>query len=95
MYKKHFGKRLKMLLHERGMTQKDLSVLLGVSSGMVSQYTAGRHFPEAKLLPVIADIFGVSVDWLGGRTTVRELLREEPSKPKKEGPDLPPGSPLQ
>ena len=62
------GKRLRALRKARGLTQQELGELLGVSASAVGMYEQGRREPDLATLVKLADIFGVSVDHLIGRT---------------------------
>ena len=67
-----FGERLRQLREERNLTQKALAGVIGVSPRMVSFYESGAHFPrEEGILLKLAEYFGVSTDYLLGRTTLR------------------------
>lgn len=67
-----FGKRLRQLREERGITQKALAAVLHISPRMVSFYESGAHFPrdEAQLLR-LADYFEVTTDYLLGHSDIR------------------------
>lgn len=62
-----FGKRLKKLIDAHDILQVDLAKHLNVSKTTVSRYIAGR-VPHGETLDRIALFFGVSVDFLLGRT---------------------------
>lgn len=62
-----FGRRLQQLRERRGISRRVLGELCGLSKNMVSRYERGETEPAGSTLTVIADIFGVSVDWLLGR----------------------------
>lgn len=55
------------LRRERGMTQEALAEVIGVSAQTISKWETATNCPDAALLPVIADVFGVTVDALYGR----------------------------
>lgn len=72
-----FGSILTELRSEKSVYQKELATYLKVSVGTISNYEKDRHFPDPNTLCKIADYFGVSVDYLLGRTRFRydlELL---------------------
>lgn len=62
-----FPKRLKTLREKRGMSQRTLAQLCGLSRSMVGQYERGEKDPSLRTLAQIADYFGVSTDYLLGR----------------------------
>lgn len=65
------------LLQERGISQYSFSKEVGISSGNLSDWKAGRSAPKLEAIKKIADYFNVSVDYLLGRTDTREAA---PSK---------------
>ena len=75
-----FGEILTSLREERGIYQKELAAILKVSVGTVSNYDNNIHFPDQDALLQLADYFGVTVDYLLGRTSYRyslDTLNEE------------------
>ena len=69
------GERLKRHRQIRREMQKDLAALLGVGVHQYQRYEAGKvDLPSSKLL-ALADHFGVSTDYLLGRTD--ELSRND------------------
>lgn len=64
-------KTLKMLREERGICQKELALYLNVTIGTVSNYENGIHSPDLDTLCRLADFYGVSTDYLLGRTRYR------------------------
>ena len=70
--------RLASLRKEHGMTQDALAGALAVSRGAVSMWEIGQRMPDPHALQRLADIFGVSTDYLLGRTDIRDpSLRRE------------------
>ena len=68
MEKKTIGKFIAVLRKANGMTQKDLADRLFVSDKTVSRWERDEGAPDLSLIPVIAELFGVTCD---------ELLRGE------------------
>ncbi|ENY7761737.1 helix-turn-helix domain-containing protein [Listeria monocytogenes] len=62
-----FGKILKTLRTNKGMTQAELGARLNISKVSISKYESGNQFPDTDTLKRIADIFNVSTDFLLGR----------------------------
>ena len=58
------GARIALLRRDRGMNQGQLAQRLGVSPSAVGMYEQGRREPSAAILVALADIFGVSTDYL-------------------------------
>lgn len=76
----NFGEILTSLREERGIYQKELAAILKVSVGTISNYENNVHFPDQEALIQLADYFGVTTDYLLGRTSYRynlELLNQE------------------
>ncbi|BAS28060.1 helix-turn-helix domain-containing protein [Limnochorda pilosa] len=63
-----FPTRLRQLREAKGMTQQDLGALIGVTKNSISSYERGVRTPEFHLLLRMADVFGVSTDYLLGHT---------------------------
>lgn len=61
------GEKIAELRKARGMTQEELSSVIGVSPQSVSKWETGTTLPDILLLPVIADVFDVSIDALFGK----------------------------
>lgn len=59
---------------ERGMTQEALAEVIGVSSQTISKWETSATYPDVALLPVLADVFGVTVDALYGRADVEHCI---------------------
>lgn len=59
-----FGERLKYLRINDGLTQEELGKKLGVTKMVVSNWELNKGTPNYDMLKKIADIFGVSIDYL-------------------------------
>lgn len=59
-----FSKKLITLRKTHHMTQQDLADLLCISNKTVSRWETNESYPDIELLPKIADIFHVSIDYL-------------------------------
>jgi len=76
---RNVGEILTELRKEKELSQKDLAALLNLSISTISNYENGVHSPDLDTLRKIADFFGVTTDYLLGRTGYRcppETLRE-------------------
>jgi len=74
-----FGQRLTKARRKKGMTQLELSKLLGYStSGSVCQIEAGKTPPNVLILAKIADILTVDLHWLITGTASRAVIRLKP-----------------
>lgn len=72
MEQKTIGKFITALRKANGMTQKDLAEKLNVSDKTVSRWERDEGTPDLSMIPVLAEIFGVTCD---------ELLRGERKSP--------------
>lgn len=66
-----FGDRLKELREEKELKQAELANLFNISPSTIGMYEQNRRTPDFALLNSIADYFGVSIDYLLGRTNIR------------------------
>lgn len=67
------GTRIAELRHVNNITQLELAEKLGVTDRAVSKWETGGSYPDIFLLPKIADIFNVSVDYLlRGKPVVKQ-----------------------
>lgn len=64
MNPKLFGATIMTLRKKSGITQTTLAKALNVSDKAVSKWETGLGYPEITLLPKIAAVFGVTVDYL-------------------------------
>ena len=63
-----FASRLKELRKTKGKTQKQMAEFLGLNERTFRQYEAGEVDPPSSKATKLAEYFGVSVDYLLGRT---------------------------
>ena len=61
-----FGRKLKTLRKQAGLTQKQLATQLGITKSVVSFYELQTRSPSPDVLAKLAMIFHVSVDYLLG-----------------------------
>lgn len=66
------NKRIRQLREEKRWTQTDLARMMHVTPATVCRWESGQKFPEAKKIARLGDLFGVSMDFLYGRTDARE-----------------------
>ena len=72
-----FGKRLRELRAKQHLTQQDLAKLLKVSPSTIGMYEQGRRDPDTSTVNFLADYFGVTTDYLLGRSSYRNPLPPE------------------
>lgn len=61
-------KRIRILRREKILKQREAAELLGLSITSYCRYERGEREPDAPVLWRMADLFGVSIDYLVGRT---------------------------
>lgn len=67
-----FGERIKQLRSEHQWTQEYVCEQLNISSGALSRYETGMYEPKSlELVKDFANLFGVSTDYLLGKSDVR------------------------
>ena len=62
-----FKEVFKSLRTEKNLGQVELSKEIGVSSGIISMWENGKREPNMESLIMIAEYFGVTIDYLVGR----------------------------
>ena len=68
----NLAERLKLLRKEKHMTQTQMAEQFGQSLRAYQYYEAGQSYPEYLHLIALADFFDVSLDYLVGRSDVRQ-----------------------
>lgn len=63
--------RLRELRKEKGLTQVELAKILNVSDRSVGFYETGERDPDTDTLKKLADYFDVAIDYLLGRSDIR------------------------
>ncbi len=66
--KSDFKDRLRSLRNERRETQSQVGAAIGIGERHYQKFEACDNFPNAENLCALADHFGVSLDYLMGRT---------------------------
>ncbi len=78
MEQKTIGSFIATLRKANGLTQKQLAEKLGVSDKTISHWERDESAPDLSILPILADIFGVTCD---------ELLRGEKRNSETQAPE--------
>lgn len=68
-----FSQRLKQLRKNKHMTQEQVAKRIGVTASMVSSYETDIRLPSYEVLVNIANLFGVTIDYLLCREDKRFL----------------------
>ncbi|WP_226001652.1 helix-turn-helix domain-containing protein [Paenibacillus sp. BJ-4] len=65
----NYGTRIAELREHKGLKQEELAQSLGITRAALSHYEKNRRKPDFEILNKLADIFGVTIDYLVGRTS--------------------------
>ena len=81
-----FGAKLKNCRKDMSLSQKELGQRLGVAESTISLYESNKRFPDAETLHKISSLFNVSLDYLLGNSTSKEIpdANLPPLTPKDE-----------
>ncbi len=71
------GKKIRQLRIKAGLTQEQLAEKLGIGPQSVSKWETAVSMPDISALPLLAEIFGVSIDDLFDLSTEQRLNRIE------------------
>lgn len=72
------GKQIVYFRKQQGMTQEQLANQLGVTNQAVSKWELDQSCPDVQLLPQLADVFGITLDELFGRTKQAPVIEGLP-----------------
>jgi len=67
-----FSIRLKELRQNKAVTQKEVSNNIGMTDRGYYDFERGKHKPAFYMLVALADYFDVSLDYLVGRSEIKE-----------------------
>ena len=73
------GKKIRQLRFKAGLTQEQLAEKLGIGAQSVSKWENAVAMPDITSLPLLAEVFGVSIDDLFDLTSEQRLNRIENS----------------
>lgn len=72
-----FGGRLKRLREELDLTRAELAEKIGIKYYTLSKYETDERFPDKETLIMLSDYFNVSLDFLLGKTDIRNQKEED------------------
>ncbi|MGL5149652.1 MAG: helix-turn-helix domain-containing protein [Clostridium sp.] len=73
-----FTTRLKSLRELKKLTQEEIADKLNVSRTTYANWETGRAEPGLEMIISLANVFGVSIDYLCGVTNVRDRIYDDP-----------------
>ena len=71
-----FNVRLRELRQSKGLSQYELSKFLGISKSSVNMYERGEREPSLETLEIIGDFFNVDLDYLLGKSDVKNRFQQ-------------------
>lgn len=74
---KSFGRRLKKLRVEKGLTLDEMAVIFETTKATLSRYENNIHEPRLEFIQEAANYFDVSVDYLTGKSDIRNVEDED------------------
>lgn len=66
---------LRKLRKEKGLSQIAMQMQTGIEQALISKYENGERVPPTETLMQLADFYGVSMDYIMGRTDRKEINR--------------------
>ncbi|MCL2619239.1 MAG: helix-turn-helix domain-containing protein [Defluviitaleaceae bacterium] len=69
---KSYSEIIRGLRDDKDLKQDTVANLLGISQQQYSSYETGQTEPSVRMLTLLADFYGVSADYILGRTRCRE-----------------------
>lgn len=82
------GKRLREARKAKGFTQVYVAKKLGITNTALSNYERDERDPDTSLLNRFAEFYGVSIDWLMGRTDIPETPEQKIKTAIEDDPEL-------
>lgn len=82
--KQEFGRRLSVLLADKGMNQSDLARAAGIGRDAISTYVRGRSFPEPRNLKKISEALGIERNKLLPNAAKQAIESEIPAFEMKQ-----------
>ena len=67
--------RLRKLRKEKNLTQIGVQMKTGIEQALLSKYETGERIPTTDALIILADFYGVSIDYILCRTDNPEINR--------------------
>ncbi len=69
------SERLKQCRKEKGLTQRELAIYSDITETAYQNYELMLREPKLEILIRIADVLNVSLDYLVGRTDIKQMNR--------------------
>lgn len=75
--------RIRNLREDNELTQREIAEKLYIAKKTYERYENNERIPPIDFMIRLADFYNVSIDYLCGRTTVKETAKE-PQKTRKD-----------
>jgi len=75
---KEIAERLKVLRNSLGYSQKEIAAMLGTTQASINRYEHDQVTPPPEIILWYAEYFGVSLDYIYGRTDNTKGMIESP-----------------
>lgn len=74
MYSEGFASKLKQARKQTGFTQREVAKETKIPNSTLANYETGRTQPDLETIGILADFYGVSVDWLLGTRGGKDII---------------------
>lgn len=68
-----FSDRLRIARENSGYSQKEFAIKVNIAPNTYNGYETGNRMPNLEVVTLLADSLGVSVDYLLGRTDIKNF----------------------
>lgn len=75
---KTFGERISELLRKKGMTQKELAIIIGVTEATMSRYVKDSRVPRGEIVANIATALQTTSDYLLDKEEKADIKNDYP-----------------
>lgn len=75
MYIETFPSKMKYARKRAGFSQKEVAEETGIPRSTITKYETGKLEPTIERLGILADFYGVDLNWLVGTSGQNPLLR--------------------
>ena len=82
------GKRIASLRKGKGLTQDELSEMMGISPQAISKWENDQSYPDITSLPQLAEILGITVDELLSGKKAEPTVKLVPEAQRKDVKDM-------
>lgn len=79
-----FSQRLRELRKKAGLSQQEFANQIGTSKSSINMYERGEREPSLEMLEAIADYFNVDMDYLLGKSDIKNRFRGSLSAPRRK-----------